>query len=292
MQSSSEKLPLIAADGPDSSSRLCKKRPLETTNSISSTGPLKKRLSVMATDAPGAATSSAGAFVNEKANAILQKKAETAGFNPLDLLSEISATASILERKGDPLAHYQPRILNNLPEEEDEAAKAALAAAPAHVQMKSQMMRRRQMLARLQNTCGYQNPAIGRTHEDVKLPSWQRIPAPHLVPALASKVAASVPEEESPAVVPKMAVVAPQTKPAVTAEASVSPADAAVVPKVLSKKTKKKAEAKSKPKTAWKKKLASAAAADTKSKKTTADASAPKREYNYQPLGGRSYCWM
>lgn len=271
MQSSSEKLPLIAADGPDSSSRLCKKRPLETTtSSSSSTGPLKKRWTVMATDAPAAASVST---TDDKATTTLLKKT---CFNPLDMLSEISATAAILERKGDPLAHYHPRILDNLPSEEDEAVKAALAAAPAHVQMKSQINRRRQMLARLQNTCGIQKPSIGRTHEDIKLPSWQRIPAPHPVPALASKVAAAA--EASPAVVVPKVKVAPKAEPAV------SPTDAAV--KVLLKKNTKKAEAKSKPKTAWKKKLA---AADTKAKKTPA---APKREYNYQPLGGRSYCWM
>lgn len=285
MQSSSERLPLCTATGPEVAGRLGKKRPLETSTSTGShgAGPLKKRWSTMASEATSANAASESASAEDKASD-LQKKASAAGFNPLDLLSEISATAVILERKGDPLAHYMPYTLNNVPEEE-ETARAALAAAPAHLQLKSQIIRRRQQLARLQNVCGYQNPSAA--HEDIKLPSWQHIPAP----AAATKVVAA---DAKPTSTPQVET-ASKIKTATTATETASTKtlihkDDTVMAKILKKEapTKKKTEkTKSKPKTAWKKKLASA-----ESKKEKTPAAAPKREYNYQPLGGRSYCWM
>ena len=301
MQSSSEKLPLIAADGPDLSSKLGKKRPLDTTTASAScsTGPLKKRWSTMATEAP--VTTSDASVGPSRANATLQEKASNAGLNPLDLLSEISATASILERKGDPLAHYVPYTLNNVPEE-GETARAALAAAPAHVQMKSQIIRRRQQLARLQNVCGYQNPltsALGST--SIKMPSWQHIPGTKSPAAKVSTVVEKAPQ--APAAPTAKTVVTTTTEAdATTATAKTPPinCDSSTTTKRADKEArsnKKKVDTtKSKPKTSWKKKLAKAET-ERKSKTPTAAAAAaaaaaPKREYNYQPLGGRSYCWM
>ena len=284
MQSPTEKPALNTADLSTvglESTRCSKKRPLATgadamtsdmADSERSNRPLKKRWSSMSTTTEAdTSTAAAAAYIDESAS-LTKSTSDSSSFNPLALLSEASATAAMLEKKGDPLAHYLPRICSNLPPPADESLAST---TPAHVMLQNQIARRRQMLARLQNVCGYQKPGISA--QAIKLPSWQQQPAE--VP----KVQQPEPETTKPSpAAPEVRDVVEEKKPKASPKkvAAKKPAPEATKTVAAKKKTAPAAESKKK------------AAPAVESKKTAKIAPKPAREYNYKPLGGRHYCWM
>ena len=320
MRPATEKLDCVVAAVAEPTSMTGKKRPLahdgEAINAdrgdCMSQKPLKKRWAAMANPTPPTTTSTIS-----RSNCTSDPAVWKTALNPLSLLSEVSETASALEKQGDKLAHYEPRILNNL----RTAPQEMLASAPVHIQFKNQLLRRRQMLVGLQHVTAYKQP--GFSSADIKLPSWQKetptidgLSRPKCTQISAYDAllcagmtrggirSAALMTEQSLRDVKKQENKKEQARNKSAAAAAKNTESAAVeeaprsglckafektappVPKVPPTATSTGDAS------ATKKVPSNKTTTPKKTKQAQKKAAKPVREFNYTPLGGRNYCWM